>query len=137
MQDLWNAFMHLFSAQIKNLNQERWLLEHESIKKLERFHNYYDQELERQRDKVMQMFRETQNYKKTYDRLQGDYQGLKVKAEILGKKLNEVTIFYKQKCTREDYLVKQVNNLTSMIQNLNEESEDEDPEMKGGYFDGA
>jgi len=82
------------------------------------------------------MYKESQNYKRSYDKLLTDFNQLKVTTEEISKRLKEVTLLYKQKCSRVDFLEKTVNNLQSVIQTFNEASEEEDDLGAGdGYFD--
>ena len=57
------------------------------------------------------MYKESMNYKRSYDRLLKDFEELTAKAAKVGQQLQEVTLLYKQKCSRVDFLEKTNNNL--------------------------
>jgi hypothetical protein len=65
---------------------EKNVLERESITNLERFHKYYEEELNSTRKSMMKMYKESQNYKRSYERLLKDFESLKLKTGVLGQK---------------------------------------------------
>lgn len=69
------------------------------------------------------MYKESKNYKNSYDRLLKDFEQLKHKTQGLGQKYQEMTVLYKQKATRCDFLEKENNDLRSQLQELQEGSE--------------
>lgn len=71
------------------------MLERETIINLERFHAYYEDLLDQNRKSLLKMYKESQNYKKSYERLLKDFEQLKIKTQELGQKYQEMTTLYK------------------------------------------
>lgn len=130
LNDIWTAFMSLISEQLKLTQAEKGILEREAVTKIDRFHNHYESELDKARDSVLKMHKESQNYKRQYDRMIGDFNALKKQTLELGSKLQEMTILYKQQFSKADLLQRQNNNFKAQLQVLGEASEDEDKDLK-------
>jgi hypothetical protein len=44
---------------------------------------------------MLKMYKESMNYKRSYDRLNKDFENLKDKTQKMGSKLSEITVLYK------------------------------------------
>lgn len=77
---------------------EKNVLERESITSIERFHKYYEEQLEQTRNSMLRMYKESQNYKRSYERLLKDFESLKEKTQKLTNKFYELTFMYRGKC---------------------------------------
>eukprot|EP00347_Sterkiella_histriomuscorum_P022910 403336695 len=129
MQSLWSAFLELMNVQLRHIRAEKNILERETVVSLGRFHDHYETQVQDYRESTLKMFKESQNYKRSYERLRKDFEALQTKTSKIGQQLQELTIMYKQKCSRVDFLERTNNNLQGIIQTLQEQSEDEDPNM--------
>ncbi|CDW88738.1 ef hand family protein [Stylonychia lemnae] len=135
LNNIWNAFIDLMNSQLRHIKGEKNILMRETVTCMEKFHNYYENQMTDYREGTLKMFKDSQNYKRSYDRLSKDFQQLTKKTAKIGQQLQELTTMYKQKCSRVDFLEKTNNNLQSIIGTLQEESEEEDPNMiEDNYF---
>lgn len=72
------------NAQMRHIRAEKNILERESIIALDKFHTHYETQLEEYKDNMLKMYKESMNYKRSYDRISKDFEDLTVKAAKVG-----------------------------------------------------
>jgi hypothetical protein len=68
---------------LRIITGEKNVLLRDTTINLERFHKYYEDMLEEHRTSMLKMYKDSMNYKRSYDRLIKDFDELKVKTASL------------------------------------------------------